>query len=96
MQNGAVWEIKYVKDKGFTLRNIGTGLYLHDAAPAKYDTPAYFTFCTLSAKMNVEAVRTTMPSDAVYTLQGVKVGTMEQWDALRRGLYIVNGKIVRK
>ena len=47
MANGAVWNIRYVSGKGFSLRNIGTGKYLHDAAPAKYDTPVYFTFCTL-------------------------------------------------
>ena len=25
MENGALWEVKYVKDKGFTLKNVGTG-----------------------------------------------------------------------
>ena len=44
MENGALWDIKYVKDKGFTLKNVGTGKYLQDASPAKYDEPAYFSF----------------------------------------------------
>ena len=44
MENGALWEVKYVKDKGFTLKNVGTGKYLQDASPAKYDEPAYFSF----------------------------------------------------
>ncbi len=50
MKNGAVWEINYVDGKGFTLKNVGTGKYLKDATPAKYDDPVYFTFCTLSEK----------------------------------------------
>ena len=33
---------------------------------------------------------------AVYNLQGVKVGTRAQWDQLRRGIYVVDGKLMRK
>ena len=33
---------------------------------------------------------------AVYNLQGVKVGTRAQWDQLRRGIYVVDGKLIRK
>ena len=44
MENGALWDIKYVKDKGFTLKNVGTGKYLQDASPANYDETAYFSF----------------------------------------------------
>ena len=50
MEDGAVWEILYETGKGFTLRNIGTGLYLSDAAPAKYENPVYFTFYTEDGK----------------------------------------------
>lgn len=32
----------------------------------------------------------------VYTLQGVKVATSEQFSDLPRGLYIVNGKKIHK
>ena len=46
MKNGAVWEIRYEDKLGFTLKNVGTGLYLSDNAPAKYEDPTYFTFCT--------------------------------------------------
>lgn len=42
--NGAVWEVKFVADKGFTIKNIGTGKYLKDNGPAKYDDPTYFNF----------------------------------------------------
>lgn len=47
IKNGAVFDIKYVDGKGFTLLNKGTGKYLNDNAPAKYDEPVYWTFCTL-------------------------------------------------
>lgn len=47
IKNGAVWDIQYVEGKGFTLLNKGTGLYLNDNAPAKYEEPVYWTFCTL-------------------------------------------------
>ena len=44
MENGALWDIKYVEGQGFTLKNVGTGKYLQDASPAKFDEPAYFSF----------------------------------------------------
>ncbi len=47
MKNGAVWEIDYADGKGFSLKNVATGKFLHDASPAKYDDPVYFQFCTL-------------------------------------------------
>ena len=56
MKNGAVWDIQYVDGYGFTLKNIGTGKYLHDAAPAKYDTPTYFTFCTIGGTSGVKTI----------------------------------------
>ena len=45
--DGAVWDIQYVAGKGFSLKNVGTGLYLQDASPAKFDEPAYFSFYSL-------------------------------------------------
>jgi hypothetical protein len=96
IRNGAVWSIEYTEGMGFSLKNIGTGKYLHDASPAKYDTPAYFSFCSLSSTNAVENVMATNAQDNIYTLQGVKVGTTGQWNRMRRGLYIVNGKIIRK
>ena len=44
IKNGAVWDIQFVEGKGFTLKNIGTGKYLNENAPAKFDDPAYWTF----------------------------------------------------
>ena len=38
--------------------------------------------------------RPIIDDDTVYSLQGVKVGTMDQWQSLPRGLYIVHGKII--
>lgn len=48
--NGAVWNIQYSSvNGGFSIRNIGTGKYLKDATPAKYDKEeaTYFTLCTI-------------------------------------------------
>ena len=98
IKDGAVWEIQYVEGKGFTLKNIATGLYLHDAAPAKYEDPAYFSLCIPKGATAINAVKDNRTADdAVYSLQGVKVGTKRLWDGLPRGIYIVNGKkIVKK
>ena len=93
IKDGAVWEILYVEGKGFTLKNIGTGLYLHDAAPAKYEDPAYFSLCVPKGATAITAVKSNRAADdAVYSLQGIKVGTKRQWEALPHGIYIVNGK----
>ena len=89
IRNGAVWEIEYVEDKGFSLKNVGTGLYLHDAAPAKYSTPAYFTFCTTAVVSGIRQVMPeTKPSGAVYDMQGRRMKP----DNLRPGIYIKDGK----
>ena len=97
--SGAVWEPVYVEDKGWTLKNIGTGKYLKDASsPAKYDEPTYFTFCTLKEKdaSGITTPDASIQSHDVYTLQGVKVGKKEDWNSLPRGIYIVDGKLRMK
>lgn len=101
MKNGAVWDVQYVDGKGFTLRNIGTGLYLHDASPAKYEEPAYFTFCSLkAATTGVKRVSgvgkdaTAAGDAAVYNLQGMKVGNAAHLDLLPRGIYLIGGRKV--
>ena len=96
IKDGAVWEISYEEGKGFSLKNMGTGKYLKDAAPAKYDTPAYMDFLKAGGTSGIRAVERTVDNDAVYTLQGHKVATRSQWNALPRGIYIVNGQKVIK
>ena len=92
VKDGAVWEIKYESGKGFTLKNMATGKYLKDAAPAKYDAPAYFDFLKSSVTAGIHKVERSVDNDAVYTLQGIKIATLQQWDTLPRGIYIVGGK----
>lgn len=92
VKDGAMWEIKYESGKGFTLKNMATGKYLKDAAPAKYDAPAYFDFLKSSVTAGIHKVERSVDNDAVYTLQGIKIATLQQWDALPRGIYIVGGK----
>ena len=97
IKDGAVWEIKYEEGNGFTLKNVGTGKYLQDAAPAKYSAPAYFEFLKAGGTTGINAVeRTVVDNDAVYTLQGRKVATRQQWNSLPRGIYIVGGKKIIK
>ena len=95
---GAVWTMEYVEGKGFSIKNVGTGKYLHDAAsPAKYDDPVYFTFCTLGVKTEIETPSfVDRQSSTIYTLQGVIVGSKEEWNSLPRGIYIVDGKLKTK
>ena len=89
--NGAVWEIEYVDNKGFSLRNLGTGLYLRDALPAKYDTPTYFTFCTTKVVSGIQDIsHNKVETGMVYDLNGRRVNTKN----LRPGLYIRDGKKV--
>ena len=48
--NLAVYDIQYVEDQGFVLKNIGTGLYQGaDAAPANKENPTYFTLAPVSS-----------------------------------------------
>ncbi len=100
--DGAVWTLEYVDGKGWTMKNVGTGKYLKDASPAKYDEPTYFTFCTLTdvtTGIKDVASSTTTNSrfgESVYNLQGVKVGTKAEWNTLPRGIYVVDGKLRTK
>ena len=96
VKDGAVWEIQYTDGKGFTLKNMATGLYLKDNGPAKYDTPVYIDFLKASVTSGIAAVKREVDNDAVYNLQGQKVATRSQWNALPRGLYIVSGKKIIK
>ena len=97
IENGAVWEINYVKGSGFTLKNVGTGRYLKDSNAAKYRTATYMDFLGADNTTRINAVeRTVVDNDAVYTLQGRKVATRQQWNSLPRGIYIVGGKKIIK
>ncbi len=98
IDNGAVWDIQYVSDKGFSLKNVGTGKFLKTNDAAKYDEPTYFTFAKLGYQSSAirETHHTVSTNAAVYNLQGVKVGIKSQWNTLPRGLYIVNGKKIQK
>ena len=94
IENGAAWDIDYVEGKGFTLKNVGTGLYLKDATPAKYEAPAYFNFRVEGSTSGITTIQREIENDVVYNLQGVKVGTRSQLKSLPRGIYIIGGKKV--
>ena len=44
----------------------------------------------------IKPVVRAVDSDAVYTLQGVKIAARSQWDALPRGIYIVGRRKIVK
>ena len=55
--NTAVWDIEYVAEKGWTIKNVGKNGYLNDPTKgATNEDPAYFTFCDVnkSVDQNVE------------------------------------------
>ena len=93
--NGAAWTLEYTEGKGWSLKNVGTGKYLKDAAhPAMFDEPTYFTFCTLKETnvdpSGIQEVRgqKSVAKTGAYTLDGRRVNA----ENLRPGLYIMNGK----
>ena len=90
----ALWIVEYVDGKGFTLRNKYTDKYLGTNASAKYDTPTYFSFCTIGETTGIRQTPPTrrQKTSDVYSMQGVKVGTISQWSTLPRGIYVINGK----
>ena len=90
--DGAVWDIQYVEDKGWTLRNVGTGKYLKDATAAKYDEPTYFTLCTLKEDTST-AIKTVRKVDSskdgvIFDLNGRRMNEKH----LRPGIYIRNNQ----
>ena len=90
IKNGAVWDIQYVEDKGYTLKNLGTGLYLAGNGPANSDTPVYWNLCKLKLESATGVANTkASPMDNVYyNLRGQRIAHPG------KGLYIVNGKKV--
>ena len=97
LKDGAVWEIKYDADRGFSLKNMGTGKYLKTSDAAKYDSPVYMSFYKKGSSSGISNLGMNKATDdAVYSLHGVKVGTADQMDALPRGIYIIGGKKVVK
>ena len=100
--DGAVWTLEFVDGKGWSMLNKGTGKYLKDAShPAMFDEPTYFTFCTLiESTTGIKEVglptNNVRISDAIYNLQGVKVGTKQDWNTLPKGIYVVDGKLQMK
>ena len=94
IKNGAVWDIQYVEGRGFSLKNVGTGLYLASNGPANSEAPVYWNLCHLKVggTNGIETVAADQRREPVqtvyYNLRGQRVAHPG------RGLYIVNGKKV--
>jgi hypothetical protein len=88
MRNGAVWDIQYEEGLGFSLKNVGTGLYLYSNAPANSETPVYWNLCRL--KNNTDGIQTvstkSLDNGVYFDLSGRRVSNPV------KGIYIVNGK----
>jgi len=93
IKDGAVWEIKHEEGKGFTLKNMGTGLYLKDNGPARYESPSYFSFCVQNPTA-IQTIRQHTDISPVYNLQGLKVGMSDDTTGLPRGIYIIGNRKV--
>ena len=96
LAKGAVWKLEYVEDKGWSIKNVGTGKYLKDAShPAKFDEPTYFTFCTLKEgtptgieEVTVKRQRPTFDHNT-YNLSGQRVGDSYKGIVIRNGKKVV-------
>lgn len=75
IENGGIWNLEYVADKGFALKNVGTGKYLKDNTPAKYDDPTYFTFRTVDAYLAGNSI-----PDQIQKLLDEKVVKQAEYD----------------
>ncbi|WP_288280537.1 hypothetical protein [uncultured Prevotella sp.] len=52
---GGAWEVEYVEDQGFTLKNVARGGYFAGLGSAPTGTdPIYWTFCTLKEKAQTD------------------------------------------
>ena len=76
------------------MKNIGTGKYLKDATPAKYDDAIYMNFYKKGSSSGITTIQREIENDVVYNLQGVKVGSRNELKSLPRGIYIIGGKKV--
>ena len=97
IENGAVWDIQSVSGKGFTLRNVGTGLYLAGNGAANSQEPVCWNLCRLKegTASGIAGVTVSpypsLPSPLSATwfdLSGRRV------DKPGKGIYIVGGKKV--
>ena len=86
LDNGAVWDIKYVDGQGMTLRNLGTGLYLSNAGPANSETPVYWTLCTLKEQTNTNLIEKAGEiADGVFEVDLKTLGEFAHLNALKVG-----------
>ena len=86
IKNGAVYDVQYEEGKGFSLKNIATGLYQGaDAAPAKHEEPTYFTFATVSSTY-VPAVVELLAEGATWKEVVTDADALAAYDAAIEGI----------
>jgi poly(3-hydroxybutyrate) depolymerase len=85
LENGAVWDIKYVAGQGMTLKNVGTGNYLTDASQGS-TSPAYWTLCTIKEGSNDGFIeKAGNITDGVFEIDLASVGQFAHMNALKVG-----------
>ena len=85
LENGAVWDIKYVAGQGMTLQNVGTGNYLTDASQGS-TTPAYWTLCTIKEGSSDGFIeKAGNITDGVFEIDLASVGQYAHMNALKVG-----------
>ena len=82
-ENLALFDVEAV-DGGFTLKNVGTGLYLNDNAPAKYETGNAWTFCTVSESYK-EALQAVLDEGTAMKENGVSEEAKAAYDTAIEG-----------
>lgn len=83
IKNGAVYDVQYVEGQGFSLKNIGTGLYQGaNTAPAKNEEPTYFTFATVTTTY-VPALKALLAEGEAMKKRGA---TSAEYDAAIAGI----------
>ncbi len=86
LDNGAVWDIKYVDGQGMTIKNVGTGRYLTNAGPANSETPVYWTLCTLKEQTNTNLIEKAGEiADGVFEVDLKTLGEFAHLNALKVG-----------
>ena len=85
LDNGAVWDIKFVAGQGMTIQNVGTGNYLTDASQGS-TTPAYWTLCTIKEGSSDGFIeKAGNITDGVFEIDLASVGQYAHMNALKVG-----------
>lgn len=99
LKNGAVWDVQYVEGKGFSLKNIGTGLYFKGVnAPANSEEPVYYSFVPVEYDLAAnakaaEAVKTSTEKQALADAKAAYEADKESAEAVSNYVKAIDAAI---